>query len=299
VGAAGLASARHYSFAAHAAQSRITLGFSLYGMKSLPLGAALRTCAELGYDDVELPLMADFAGDVDRLTPERRREIRSLLAATGLNLPALMDNLPIASAERRAANLERLKRIAEAAHDLVPDSPPLFETVLGGKPNEWPQLREAFVERLREWAEVAEKHRLTIAVKPHAMNALHTPDDALWLIGQVASPHLRLAYDYSHYELQGLELEPTLRKLAPQTVFVHVKDAARADGKAKFLLPGEGTIDYAQYFRLLGEVGYRGSVTVEVSAAIHTQPGYDPRAAAAKCYHHLKKAWQEAGLPPR
>ena len=35
------------------------LGFSLYGMKTIPLGAALKALMEIGYDCTELPVMPD------------------------------------------------------------------------------------------------------------------------------------------------------------------------------------------------------------------------------------------------
>ena len=277
-----------------------TLGFSLYGMKSLSLAEAVRTCAESGYDDIEPALMADFPADPTTLSKPRRAELRKLLDSLGIRVPALMENInPLGSDEVHRKNLDRLARAAELGHDLSPQRMPVMETVIGGKPADWEKLREPLAERLREWGAAAKRHDLVIAVKPHMNNALHRPEDALWLIEAVGSPQIRLAYDYSHYEAQGLSLDATLTELMPETVFVHVKDGERKDGATRFVLPGEGNVDYVTYFRRLAELGYSGSVTVEVSSAIHKQPGYDPVAAAKQCYQTLATAWTKAGLPNR
>src|SRR5690606_2043462 len=98
-------------------------------------------------------------------------------------------------------NLERLKRAGELGHLLSPERPPVVETILGGKPQEWDALKRPMADRLAGWARMAEQHRIVIAIKPHVGNALHLPEDALWLLEQVKSPWLKLAYDYSHYQL--------------------------------------------------------------------------------------------------
>jgi inosose dehydratase len=298
---AGVARSSLDSARAAATTGKPTLGFSLYGMKSLPLDDAIRFCAEVGYDDVELSLMPDFPADPDVLSASRRREVRDLLKSSGLALPAVMDNLrPVVSDDAHRANLERIAKIAELAHDLSPERSPVFETVLGGKPDEWSKFREPLVERLRQWAEAAKKHDLVIAVKAHVSNALHTPDDAAWLIEAIDSPHVRLAYDYSHFQAQGLPLDATLAKLIGHTVFIHVKDVdPAAKGGVKFMLPGQGNTDYVDYFRRLAEFGYNGSVTVEVSSMLFKQPGYDPRTTAKQCYQTLAAAYEKAGLPKR
>jgi len=269
-----------------------TLGFSLYGMNGLPLDEALRRSDEIGYHDVEPALMPGYGGDPTKLDKNRRREIRSLLDSLGLAIPALMENLrPCVDDAAHAANLERLARAAELGHDLAPGRPVVVETVLGGKPADWPGVRAEMVDRLGQWAAAAKKHDFTLAVKPHVSNALHLPDDCAKLVDEIASPQLRATFDYSHYEAQGLELAASLAALVGQTAFIHVKDSRKVGGKNEFLLPGEGRTDYTAYFRLLRKHGYTGSVTVEVSAMIHSKPGYDPIAAAKQSYAVLKKAY--------
>ena len=296
--AVGLAGSLAFSSSAPAADDNpIGLGFSLYGMKSLPLARAIETCREIGYDSVELPLMRGWPADPEKLGISGRKELKAVLAKSGLRLSALMENLPLLGDDKlHAANLQRLKLAAALAQELVPDKPPLIETVLGGKPAEWDSVKEKMAARLKDWAKVVEENRVVVAIKAHVGNALHLPADAVWLLGQVGSKFVRLAYDYSHFGLQKISLESSLDTLLPHTVFIHVKDAEGDAAKFQFLLPAEKEDRYAEYFKLLAEKKYRGDVVVEVSGQIHSRPGYDPVAAARKCYEPLAAAMREAGV---
>ena len=280
------------ALAADERKQTIGLGFSLYGMRALSLADAIKSCAEIGYDGVELPVMRDWPGDSAKLTSDARRGFAARLADHNLRLTALMENLPALGDEgQQAANLERLKRACELAGDLKQgDRVPLVETILGGKPGEFEAVKGRLVERLNHWAALAAAAKVTLAVKAHVGNATQRPEQLVWLVEQVASPYLKAAYDYSHFQLQELKLADTLTVLLPHTVFIHVKDTEHAQGKRGFLLPGEGTIDYAEYFRLLAAHSYRGDVVVEVSGQVSNKPGYDPLAAARKCYNHLAPA---------
>src|SRR5262249_19086068 len=160
------------------------------------------------------------------------------------------------------ANLDRLKSAAELAHSLSPKAAPVVETILGGKPDQWEQVKDRMVERLRDWAKVATEARTVIAVKPHVGNGLDTPEGGRWRVRQMPSPWLKLAYDYSHLLLRDFAMAKSMTTLLPESVFVHVKDARGHAGKFEFLLPGEGTINYEAYFRTLKSTGYRGPVMV-------------------------------------
>ncbi|MBM3876908.1 MAG: TIM barrel protein [Verrucomicrobia bacterium] len=279
------------------APAGVTLGFSLYGMKPLTLDKALQTCAAIGYDAVEFPLMPGYPTEPKLLTADARRDLARRLAALGLRLGALMENLPLTGdAKSHQQNLDRIKAAAELAHAISPAAPPPLETVLGGRPDQWALLRDGFAERLRGWAEIAAAHKLVVAIKPHVSGAMHLPEHALWLLDQVRSPWIKAAYDFSHYQLRGLALADTLKALLPQSVFIHVKDSEGELGKFKFVLPGEGTIDYRDYFSRLKEAAWTGPVMVEVSSQVFNQAGYDPFLAAKKSYAALAPAMSAAGL---
>ncbi len=293
---AGLAALGAKALAAPPA--RIGFGFSLYGMRSLKVAEALKVCADIGYSGVELACLKDWPCDAGVLTKADRATLRSQLSDLALDLPSLMENLGLAVPEaQHQTNLERLKAVCELGHDLAPDEPPLIETVLGGKPAEWEQLRDKMVVAMRDWERVASAHKTVIAIKAHISGALHTPQDAKWLVQQINSPWIRLVYDYSHFQRQQLNLKESLTSMIGETVFVHIKDNLTTDGKTEFVLPGDARdIDYAEYLALLKAGGYRGSVVVEVSAQVFNKPGYDPIAAAKRCYANIQPAFIKAGL---
>ncbi|MCX6934335.1 MAG: TIM barrel protein, partial [Verrucomicrobia bacterium] len=195
------------SFCRGAEPASPSLGFSLYGMKSLPLDAALRTCAGIGYSHVELALNAGYPTEPKVFNTAARKAAVDRLESLKLGLPCLMLNISLTADDQ--AHVAALAQIAEAgqmAHDMAPAAPPLLETVLGGKPATWEQQKAGMTARLRDWATAAEKAKIQIAVKAHVASAVNSPARLLWLIDQVKSPAIVVAYDYSHFELQGIDI---------------------------------------------------------------------------------------------
>lgn len=270
-------------------------GFSLYGAPGIAPLVAFPALAKIGYDCVELSCLPGSPTQPQTLSTSARQDLRKLLADNRLTLASLMENLTEPSEDAaHQANLQRLQAACELGQELSPAAPPVVETILGHKPAQWEQVRERMAERLQDWASLAEKQRTIIAVKPHVGNALHMPEAALWLLDQIKSPWIKLAYDYSHYALRGLALEATVTAIAPRAAFVHVKDARGTAEKFEFLLPGETDLDYAQLFRKLHAAGYRGAIVVEVSSQISRRADYDWLAAARRSFENLAPALAKA-----
>ncbi|MDX1928951.1 MAG: sugar phosphate isomerase/epimerase [Pirellulaceae bacterium] len=265
-------------------------------MKSLSLGDALKICAEVGYDCVELPTMADWPGAPEKLTLDDRKKFRDSLAENSLRLSALMENLVLlATPDVHAKNLERLRAAVALGQDLKPEGRTIIETVMGGQPSQWESVRAAMVDRLSEWAAIAQQTNSTIAIKAHISGAAHRPEQLRWLLEQVNSPSLKAAFDFSHFQLRGLDLKESWAVLASDTVFIHVKDSTGDQQKFQFVLPGEGSIDYVEYLKLIRNSGYKGDILVEVSGQIHNRPDYDPIAACKKSYT-IGSSFEKVGL---
>ena len=278
----------------------IPFAFSLYGMRTLGLDAALEGCAKIGYDAVELALMPGYHAEPKRLAKDERRRLRERLRTLRLGLAGLMENLPLAGNEQtHRDHLTRLQAALDLGVELSPDAPPLIETILGGGVNDWDKLRRQFADRLGAWARLAEKHKTVIAVKPHRSNAMNLPAHAVWLMEQVKSPWIKLAYDYSHFQHRELSIADTVKQLLPHTRFVHIKDTRLMDGRATFVLPGDGGVDYPALLRAIRETGYRGCVCVEVSGQVSGQKNYDPLATARRSYENVTPAFTKAEVRRR
>lgn len=276
-------------------QQSIGLCIGTYGMKMLSNRTALELIAQIGYDGVEICLLPGWPADPVQLDHARRVELRKLAAENRLALPAVLESLPLLPGHH-TSNLERLRRAAQLAHDVAPGNTSIIDTILGLKANEWETSKSRMADEVGDWSRVALKNKITIGIKPHADQAMNSPERALWLVQQINSPHIRLIYDYSHMSIEGFALKSSLVQMLPYTAFISLKDGRKTAAGSDFLLPGEGNTDYPSYFRLLRELNYQGYLSVEVSALLFRRPGYDPEAAAKKSYLNLSPLMAAAGI---
>jgi len=265
------------------------LGFKQYGMKQIPFREAINHIAKIGYKALELTLMPTWDTEPKLLTKTDRSDIRNLIGDRELELSALMESLQLVGPKvDKRAHLERLRVAADLAHELSPGAPAMIETAVGGQSRAWEATRHEMLDQLGVWAKTLESLQTVLAIKGHVGNALDTSERMLWMFDQVKSPWIKMGYDYSHYKIKGQDMRKTMQQLVGRSVFIHVKDSIGSEDNYRFLLPGDsGEINYSEYARILGEIGYRGPVLAEVSAQIFNQPGYDGLAAAKRCWENL------------
>jgi sugar phosphate isomerase/epimerase len=270
----------------------LNFGFSLYGMKTLSWREGLRHVGRIGYPATELCLRAGWDTEPKLLTKADRAEIRKRIRDLGLTLPSVMENLGLARpGGSLAGNLDRLRAAAEICYECSPGAPAIIETTVGGRPDSWAELKNAMADELGAWAQRAEELKVTLAIKAHSKTAMTIPERMLWLADEVKSPRVKLAYDYSHFAAFGLDMRKTMEQVVPRCVFVHIKDTLGTAPNHKFVLPGDGPVDFKTYARNLIELGYRGPVVVEVSVDVFDQPGYDPVKAAEHVWAKVAPAF--------
>ena len=123
-----------------------------------------------------------------------------------------------------------------------------ISSTLGGKSEGWPSQHAQLAACVRDRAETAAEHGALFAFEPHIGGLVNRPERALHLLADVAHSALRVHFDYSHFELLDIPLEEAMDRLLGRTAGVHVKDVAGRYPDFRFLLPGEGTLDYDAIF---------------------------------------------------
>jgi sugar phosphate isomerase/epimerase len=269
----------------------LQFGFSLYGMKTVPYRQALDHVAKTGYKLTELCLRPGWNTEPKLLTKADRAEIRKRIGDLGLTLSSAMEDMQLGRPDGLKVNLERLKAAAEVCHECSPGAPALLETTVGGRVGTWDDIKAAMADEIGNYGKTLEQLNLMLAIKAHSKNAMNLPDRLLWLADQAKSPQVKVVYDFSHFHANGLDMKATMEQVAPRAIFVHIKDCEGRAPNHKFLLPGDGDVDYKTYVKTLTGAGYRGPVLVEVSVDVYNLPGYDPMAAVTHVWEKVSPAF--------
>jgi sugar phosphate isomerase/epimerase len=281
-----------------AAPARRTLGYSLYGMKMVPMAEAFAACARIGYRNVEVCSFPGYPGEPKALSTVARSELRKQLGDLGLTVSSMMPRVGLNGDDAGQAKvLETLRAAAGLGQDLSAGAPPVVQAQLGGgRPDEWDGQKQKMVSRLGQWADTLKSAGAVTVLGTHLGATVNTPARLLWLYHQVARPEVALYYNHIHYAVESVPIEESLPALIPFSRFLHLQDATGKPETKNYLLPGdpEGPTNFPRYFRELERHGYRGPLVVHVSGKFSTVPGYEPFPVAELCFKRMDAALKAA-----
>ena len=275
------------------------LGFSAWAMSTMPVRGQISLVHRFGYQSIEL-----VAGDTEALNPmeitgSEVRGIRRALDDTGLELPSIAchGDLFQTDGAARAHSLARVIAGMELAARLAgPAGPPCVVTMGFGVPEQYEAHRQQIADNFAELALAGSHLGVVVALEPHVGQALDLPDRVQWVLDAVNSPYCMLNFDNSHFELMGCNFYDYVPQLTPYAVHTHMKDQRGVVPGFEFLVPGEGTFDYAAYLLAIENAGYKGTITVEISKMVQNRPGYDVAEVAARSYRVLTDAAMRGGV---
>jgi sugar phosphate isomerase/epimerase len=277
----------------------VKLAFSAWAMPRRPVAEQIAIVRDCGYAAIELVSSANGALDALAATAADRRAIRQQLDAAGLDLPSIAGhgNMLDPDPEQRSANMARVRAGIDLAADLAgPSGPPCLVAMGYGQPDRYVEQRGQLADLFGELARHGAARGVVVALEPHVGQAIDLPERVAWLVEAVGSPHFRLNFDNSHFEVMGRSIESYVPLLAPYAVHTHLKDQAGRSPEHQFLVPGEGEFNYPRFLRAIERVGYRGAITVEISVMVQRRSDYDPAEVARRSFAVLTAAGRAAGV---
>jgi sugar phosphate isomerase/epimerase len=218
--------------------------------------------AAAGYDAIDLSATWRSDEDPALFPPERRKEIRALVADHGLTIEALVTHLPMVNSLREGRPIN-LPGAVELAAEL---GAPVVTVHIGsprspGEPeDDWARA----VEYLRACCREAEARGVKLAVDALFPDFLTpTPESVARLLGDVGAPNAGHNFDPCYVAVCGFDVTEAARLLGPWIVHAHIKDHRGRYPDFEHHIPGEGTLNHAEWACALRDAGFSGAVAIE------------------------------------
>lgn len=225
---------------------------------------ALSRVKALGFEYVDLVCIAQWGHvTIDALVANYEAElerVRGLLLRFGLKpIAANLAITPQLFERGEAENLERLEHTRLFCRLMNDLGIPKGSYYPGVKQTDadYESVYAATVTSIREIQGVAAEHHVSLGPELHWNTNVETLEQSARLLEDL--PDLTIAYDPSHFLMQGEPIEAT-SFLLDRSHHVHLRSAAVDRMQAPL---GEAEDAMRWILGRLGEIGYRGDVTIE------------------------------------
>ena len=253
-----------------------------------PYENVIKRIASLGFKAIELIAWnVDFLNDY--YTPSKVKVLRTILEDEGLELSQFVFSpfdLSHPDKQKRQQDIERFRRATDVGLALgtkiinsVSAWPfgmrfgkefpwhthkPLVQVFTAPMPRglDWDGNYQAYVGAVRTCAEYCEKQGLYYSIEPHPYAYVANTSGALRLLEKVNSPVLGVNLDPSHLFPVGDFPNVSVYQLGDAIKHLHVSDNDAVTNV--HWRPGQGKIDWKEMFIALKEIGYNGTVSIEL-----------------------------------
>lgn len=286
-----------------------------------PYEEAVRRIAGLGFTAVEL-IAWDREALASYYTPERIRDLRALIGDLGLELSEFVSTaggMVSPEASEREACLEHFRRVCEVAAALgtrtintvapMPHGVRIPPLKLLPTAQIWtaeidpgfdaPAAWERFVDMTRRVMEIVEGAGLRYAMEAHPYRHVSSAASMLRLADHVPTPALGMNFDPSHMFPCGDMPQLAIRELGARVFHCHFSDNDALTNA--HWRPGSGKIDWRAVLEALRDVGFNGTISIELedvpgvaTPRQESTPALDEEYRASR--HYLRFVSQGLGI---
>ncbi|PZE20017.1 sugar phosphate isomerase/epimerase family protein [Paenibacillus xerothermodurans] len=278
------------------------LAYSTNGFTQRPLIQAIEEIAQLGYPAVEILADAPHAfppskdapwvPDVIKVLDRLGMEVSNINGNTAIGFfrehtgqISFEPSLCNASQEVRARRLAYTKGCIDFAHTIGASNISITSGMcLPGNPP--PSAWGHFLAALTEIMDYAEKKSINVGIECEPGLLVENGDELLEIIRAVGSTRLGANLDLGHAEVGREDIDALLRKLGPRIWNIHLEDIR--DRKHYHLIPGEGTMNFAEIMDTLQDIGYERFITIELYTYAHNDVN-----AAKRSFAYLQPMLKE------
>jgi len=234
-----------------------------------PFDKACDFAAECGYTGIEIAPFT-LASSATEVSAAQRQQVRRQADAAGLEVVGLhwllakttgfhLTNPDRAVRDRTAQYIQQLARLCrDVGGSKIIFGSPLQRNVLPGVTPE--QAQDFAVQVVSECLPVLDETGVTLCMEPLAPaegNFLNTAADAARLIERVGHERCRLILDCKAMSSEAVSIPELILRHHALLEHFHANDPNKQG-------PGFGELEFEPIFTALGEVDYRGWVSVEV-----------------------------------
>ena len=219
----------------------------------------LQIARDAGFEEIECPTMPD---------EHEAEEVKKAAEKSGLRIHSVMNmahwEYPLSSADPAvvAKSVEGMHTSLHNAHFWGADTVLLVPAVV----NPQTSYRDAWTRsqaQIRKLIPMAEELKVIIGIEEVWNKFLLSPLEMARYIDEFKSPWIRSYFDVGNVVFYGYP-QDWIRTLGKRIVKLHFKDFKYEDDKTEWKNLRDGSIDWKEVYKALGEIGYKGSATVEL-----------------------------------
>jgi hexulose-6-phosphate isomerase len=252
------------AFAA-AAESRLPIRKAVeFNMLPNSLGGILdrfQIAREAGFEEIECPTTPEQAKAEEMLAASRK---------SGLRIHSVMNQehwrSPLSSADPAIVekSMEGMRTSLRNAKLWGADTVLLVPAVVNPETS-YAQAWERSQRQIRKLIPLAQELKVIIGIEEVWNKFLLSPLEFARYVDEFQSPWIRAYFDVGNVAISGYP-QDWIHTLGKRIVKLHIKDFSFKKRVAEFTPLLEGEIDWRAVHAALGEIGYRGSATVELPA---------------------------------